>query len=473
MSSDDIVIRVEDLGKCYQIYKQPQDRLKQFIMPTFNRLVGRQKTYYQSFWALQNISFEVRRGQSIGILGQNGSGKSTLLQIITGILAPTYGTVEVHGRIGALIELGSGFNPEFTGRENVYLNGALLGLSRQEIEQKFDQIASFADIGQHLEHAVKTYSSGMMLRLAFAVQMAIEPEILIIDEALAVGDAKFQLKCFRRLADLKENGTTILLVSHAIETVKSFCDIGLVLEGSKLIFKGDAKRAATKYFSILFSEQNQQTPEREQAKKYEDTQENKTSLFEHTFLKTKKASTVYVMHVKQRDMNCHTFGVGGAQLNYLEIHGLNQGNTLISGQEIRVICQFSWEIDKLQQLIEKGIKEKNITLGISLADKKGNYIFGCNGFDTGLEIDYQNNSNCTVEFILKIPQLIEGDYFITIAIAFGNLSNHVQLKWYDCFIQMKIVKAEKNVFGLIALDYEMNILNYNGIMNEQTTTTNI
>jgi len=225
MSCNDIAIQVDNIGKCFEIYKQPQDRLKQLVFSSLCHVLKRKPPiYYEPFWALQNISFEIKRGDSVGVIGQNGSGKSTLLQLITGILAPTYGKIEVKGKIGALIELGSGFNPEFSGKENVYLNGSLLGLSNHEIERKFDQIAAFADIGEHLERAVKTYSSGMMLRLAFAVQMAVEPDILIIDEALAVGDAKFQLKCFRRLAELKENGCTIFFVSHSIETVRSFCD---------------------------------------------------------------------------------------------------------------------------------------------------------------------------------------------------------------------------------------------------------
>jgi lipopolysaccharide transport system ATP-binding protein len=179
--------------------------------------------YFREFWALDNISFNVKRGETVGILGSNGSGKSTLLQIICGTLSPTSGTVQTHGRIAALLELGSGFNPDFTGKENVYLNAAVLGLTQEEINKRYDDIVNFAEIGDFINQPVKTYSSGMTVRLAFAVQSQIEPDILIVDEALSVGDAKFQAKCFDRLRQLKENGTSILLVTHSSEQIVSHC----------------------------------------------------------------------------------------------------------------------------------------------------------------------------------------------------------------------------------------------------------
>lgn len=200
MSSEEIVVHVESVSKRYEIYEAPRDRMKQFILPRLQRAAGlAAREYFREFWALRDVGFDVRRGEAVGILGRNGSGKSTLLQIVTGTLAPTLGSVAVKGRIAALLELGSGFNPDFTGRENVYLNASLLGFSRDEIDRKFDAIAAFADIGDHLDQPVKTYSSGMLVRLAFAVQVQVEPDILIVDEALAVGDALFQKRCFQRI----------------------------------------------------------------------------------------------------------------------------------------------------------------------------------------------------------------------------------------------------------------------------------
>jgi lipopolysaccharide transport system ATP-binding protein len=238
MSSNNFAIKVEDLSKCYHIYNQPQDRLKQSIIPRLQMLAGRTPSaYFREFWALRGVSFEVEKGKTVGIIGRNGSGKSTLLQLICGTLTPTHGLIWTHGRVAALLELGSGFNPEFTGRENVHLNGAVLGLSRDEIESRFDDIAAFADIGDFIEQPVKMYSSGMVVRLAFAIQAMVDPDILIVDEALAVGDEKFQRKCFARLEELKSRGTSILFVSHSVEQIIELCEKALLLEhGSRLMY---------------------------------------------------------------------------------------------------------------------------------------------------------------------------------------------------------------------------------------------
>jgi len=254
MSSDPIAIQVENLGKCYHIYNQPSDRLKQAIVPRISWLLGRPPSaYYQEFWALHDVSFEVRKGETVGVIGRNGAGKSTLLQLICGTLTPTIGSVQTRGRITALLELGSGFNPEFTGRENVFLNGAILGLSQDEISQRFDAIAAFADIGEFIEQPVKFYSSGMVVRLAFAVQAMVDPDILIVDEALAVGDERFQRKCFHRIEELKNNGTSILFVSHSAPQVVELCDRALLLEqGRRLLFSNplDVTRA---YHRLIYA----------------------------------------------------------------------------------------------------------------------------------------------------------------------------------------------------------------------------
>ena len=198
--SSEISIKVENLSKCYQVYEQPRDRLRQFVMPRIRRMAGlKPKQYFREFWALRDVSFEVKKGETVGIIGRNGSGKSTLLQMICGTLNPSSGSITGTGRISALLELGSGFNPEFTGRENVYMNAAVLGLDKEEIDARFDGIAAFADIGDFIEQPVKTFSSGMVVRLAFSVAINVDPEILIVDEALSVGDELFQRKCFSRI----------------------------------------------------------------------------------------------------------------------------------------------------------------------------------------------------------------------------------------------------------------------------------
>lgn len=254
-NSDTLAIRVNDLGKCYHIYNQPIDRLKQAVAPRLARLFRKPaQLYYREFWALRNIKLEVRKGETIGIIGRNGSGKSTLLQLIAGTLTPTTGTIESQGRIAALLELGSGFNPEFTGRENVYLNGAILGLSQEEIKSRFNEIAAFADIGDFIEQPVKFYSSGMIVRLAFAVQAMVDPDVLIVDEALAVGDERFQRKCFKRLRELKAQGTSILFVSHSPQQIIELCDRAVLLEQGQQMLISDPLKVVRAYHKFLYAD---------------------------------------------------------------------------------------------------------------------------------------------------------------------------------------------------------------------------
>jgi lipopolysaccharide transport system ATP-binding protein len=269
MLSDELAIRIQNLSKCYQIYEKPQDRLKQAIWLKMGRTVSRilrifgncitlpSRPYYREFWAIRDVSFKVKKGETVGIIGRNGSGKSTLLQMIAGTLTPTSGNIKVQGRIAALLELGSGFNLEFTGRENVYLNGAILGLSREEIDRRFDAIADFADIGEFIDQPVKTYSSGMMVRLAFSVSVNVEPDILIIDEALAVGDAAFQFKCIDRLERLTRSGVTLLFVSHDLSTVKAFCNHVIYLDQGVIRAIGNTDEVAELYLLDLKDSQKQ------------------------------------------------------------------------------------------------------------------------------------------------------------------------------------------------------------------------
>ena len=269
MSSDDISIRVSNLGKCYQIYERPQDRLKQSLVPRLRRRLGQPAPdYFREFWALRDVSFEVRKGETVGIIGRNGSGKSTLLQIICGTLTPTTGTVETSGRVAALLELGAGFNPEFTGRENVYLNGSVLGLSREEIDERFDAIAGFADIGVFIDQAVKTYSSGMYVRLAFAVAVNVNADILVVDEALSVGDMYFQAKCMAHMKRLMESGLTVLFVSHDVAAVKALCRRAVYLDGGKAVSLGATEEVVEAYYGAgvkagqrLVSESDRAAPE--------------------------------------------------------------------------------------------------------------------------------------------------------------------------------------------------------------------
>lgn len=243
-SSNSFAIEVKNISKRYQIYDKPIDRLKQFLSSGKN-------VYYRAFDALHNINFEVRKGQTFGIVGQNGSGKSTLLQIIAKTLTPTDGEIKVNGRVAALLELGSGFNPEYTGRENVYLNGSILGLSKEEMDARFIEIEKFADIGEFIDQPVKTYSSGMYVRLAFAVAINVDADILIVDEALAVGDMFFQVKCYKKFEEFKKQGKTILLVTHDLSSVIKYCDNVLVLNDGESLGVHKAKEGVDLFKKLV------------------------------------------------------------------------------------------------------------------------------------------------------------------------------------------------------------------------------
>lgn len=250
--SSDIAIKVQNLYKCFEIYEKPYHRLLQMLHRGHRR-------YFREFWAVKDISLEVGRGETVGIIGRNGSGKSTLLQMICGTLNATSGTIETNGRIAALLELGSGFNPEFTGRENVYMKSSILGLTSEEIDDRFASIAEFAEIGDFIEQPVRTYSSGMMVRLAFAVAINVDPQILVVDEALSVGDERFQRKCFARIESIKESGATILFVSHSGGTIVSLCDRGILLDKGEKIIEGLPKKVVGEYHKLLYAPEKKHT----------------------------------------------------------------------------------------------------------------------------------------------------------------------------------------------------------------------
>lgn len=242
----DIAIKIKNLTKIYKLYEKPMDRMKEALSLS-------KKTYSREHYALNNLSFEVMKGDTVGILGTNGSGKSTLLKIITGVLTPSSGEIEVNGKISALLELGAGFNPEYTGLENIFLNGTMMGYKKEQMENRVSSIIDFADIGDFINQPVKTYSSGMFARLAFAVAINVDPEILIVDEALSVGDVRFQTKCINKMKELKENGTTILFVSHATEQVKRFCTKALWIHKGNVVVQGEASEIVDRYESFMLN----------------------------------------------------------------------------------------------------------------------------------------------------------------------------------------------------------------------------
>ena len=397
---NDIAIQVSNLSKCYQIYNSPRDRLKQFVVPRIQRLAGKAaKQYYSEFWALKDVSFEVKKGETVGIIGRNGSGKSTLLQLICGTLNPTGGSIQTQGRIAALLELGSGFNPEFTGRENVYMNAAVLGLAAEEINARFDDIASFADIGDFIEQPVKTYSSGMFVRLAFAVNIMSTPEIMIVDEALAVGDMAFQAKCMTALNRIQDRGATVLFVSHDISALKSLCSRGVYLEHGIVQAIGPAGDVAELYVRKMREEMNAEHCKHAHAAP-EFVPEN-TEITGATLQSLDKSGIV----LKRSDefdkrVAAFRYGSGGARITYVEL--LNMDNEPIQSVE------FNQEV-KIRIYVEAST-EQTISVNFNIFDDKKIHLTGCAFPHAGHEfLNTASGGLYLVEYVLRLP-LQEGNY---------------------------------------------------------------
>jgi lipopolysaccharide transport system ATP-binding protein len=404
MSSNDYSIKVDHLSKRYHIYSRPEDRLKQSILPRMQALVGRlPKTYFHEFWALRDVSFEINKGETVGIIGRNGSGKSTLLQLICGTLNPTSGKVITNGRIAALLELGSGFNPEFTGRENVYLNGAILGLEREDIDARFDDIAAFADIGEFIEQPVKMYSSGMYVRLAFAVNIMSEPDIMIIDEALAVGDMKFQAKCMTALTRRQEAGTTVLFVSHNIGAIRSLCSRGIYLEHGELKSMGTAADVSERYLRMIREEMNveqQGLPATSSSlslgKGIDKTEEQPAQV------SGLKRSEEFDRRVAQ-----FRYGTGEAHITYAEL--LNMDNEPIS------MVEFNQNV-KIRIYFE--VYEQNLlSVNFNVRDNKKNNITGSNLLLADQSLLEVRPGDCyQVDYAVRLP-LAEGVYSIEVTLT--------------------------------------------------------
>lgn len=422
MSSNEIAIKAEGLSKRYEIYDQPGDRLKQFLFPSLRNLFRLSpKQYFREFWALRDISFEVKRGETVGIIGRNGSGKSTLLQIICGTLAPASGSVSTSGRIAALLELGSGFNPEFTGRENVYLNASVLGLASDEINSRFEDIVSFSGIGDFIDQPIKTYSSGMLVRLAFAVIAHVDADILVIDEALAVGDAFFTQKCMRFLRSFMKNGT-ILFVSHDTASIKNLCTSALWIESGVVVKQGSPKEVTEHYLQAFYEAQQGAGGLREQKieEVVSDISFDKEKDFRLEEINTSKLRN----NIRFFEFNpdAKSFGRGAATV--ISVALLDFSGTKLSwitGGE-KVILRVIVSID---------IELNSPIVGFFIKDRLGQNLFGDNTYlaskDAPLKCDV--NSNLQVDFVFNMPILPVGDYSITVAVAEGTQENHIQHQW--------------------------------------------
>lgn len=413
----DIAIRVTDLGKCYEIYETPHDRLKQFVLPRLRHLFNRpSKPYFREFWALKSVSFTIRKGETVGIIGRNGSGKSTLLQIICGTLTPTHGNVEVNGRVAALLELGSGFNPEFTGRENIYMNAAVLGLSKEMTDARFADIVAFADIGDFIEQPTKTYSSGMLVRLAFAVIAHVDADILVIDEALAVGDAFFTQKCMRFLRNFMKNGT-VLFVSHDTGAVRSLCSSAIWLANGKTLEQGKPKEVCEHYLEAIYASQQGKTaltpPKRNADRAAPVAQQDQRQKFLNA---SNLRNDIRVVNLSLED---NAFGMGGARITSVQLLDDNELPLawIVGGEQVTL---------KIQAITLVALDSPII--GFFLKDKLGQCLFGDNTYLSYMDAPVYSEAEQTLEalFSFQMPRLSMGEYTLTVAIADGNQEGHVQ-----------------------------------------------
>lgn len=417
--SNDTAIKVENLTKVYKLYDSPQDRLKEALNPL-------RKKYHRDFYALNDVSFEIKRGETVGIIGQNGAGKSTLLKVITGILTPSHGTVAVNGRISALLELGAGFNPLLTGIENIFFNGAIMGFSKEEINAKLDSILAFADIGAFIHQPVKTYSSGMFVRLAFAVAVHVEPEILIVDEALAVGDMRFKQKCFRKINEFKEKNNTILFVSHDLSMNITYCDTSIWLE--KGVVKGiDIPESIAKRYRAFMTGYSFETGA-------ETPVDSGTS----------SDSSNQTLMLDQVNPEAENFGDGAAEIVGISL--FDKWNKKVYIVRPKQTLRLMIKVRTRQEIFSP-------ILGFTLKDKLGAVVLQTNSFLLDQKIEKLDTDIARIfSFEFELPALNYGEYSISPAIASGTQDEHVQHNWvYDALVFQVVTGQNYDLQGYLCI----------------------
>ncbi|MBO9484013.1 ABC transporter ATP-binding protein [Salinisphaera sp. G21_0] len=440
-----VAIRVIDLSKVYQIYNQPLDRLKQLFFPFIRSLVGlKPKKYHRELYALHNISFEVKKGESVGIIGRNGSGKSTLLQIISGITNHTKGDIEVNGRVSGLLELGSGFNLEFTGRENIYLNGALFGIKKKEMDGYFKDILEFSEIGQFIDQPIKYYSSGMLMRLAFSVHAILEPEVLIIDEALSVGDIYFQQKCF---SHLKYNltGCSKIFVTHDMVALSALTERVVIIDGGYLVFDGELQKGIKTYNRIMHngSKINLLQNEKEGGEKKQEKPEKPE-------LQIKNAPDDRIIY--QKPPIEQITGIGNVYINEVAITVDGKINSVVRyGSVVEINMKVECLSDNTGQLV----------FGFFTRNRYSHRIFGQNSLSCNKEDILQKKGGYIVSFNFSWPRVESGEYTLTLGIGEINpftLTHEVQC-WINDFMAFSCLTDEPE-HGLLSVDlYNLNISN--------------
>lgn len=410
----DVVVKVEQLNKLYKLYDKPTDRL-------YEAFSIKHKKRYKEHYALRNISFDITRGETIGVIGTNGSGKSTLLKILTGVLNATSGNLDIKGSISALLELGAGFNPEYTGIENVYLNGTMLGFSKEEIDDRLDEIIAFADIGYFINQPVKTYSSGMFVRLAFAVAINVNPDILIVDEALSVGDIRFQQKCYRRIEMLKKD-KTVIMVSHDVASINKFCDRVIWLEHGELMGIGDPTKVCKEYQAYLMDSKLSQSKGEigKESKVYQDTYELRPIEEGIQVYGDQKAQVVAVGLFDEKNMPIEM---------------------ILPDTVVKFIVKIKYNEDIVNPIV-----------GFTINDRLGNIILQTNSYVLNQAIEVKDEYE-TYQFTFKIPELNEGSYTLSPAIASGVQEDHIQHNWaHDAQVFTIITKSNYSLQGILYMN---------------------
>lgn len=441
-------VEVNGLGKRYEIYSVPQDRLKQMIFPRVSRLFGRQpKEYFREFWALRNVDLKIARGETVAIIGQNGSGKSTFLQLVCGTLFPTEGQVTRNGRVAALLELGAGFNPEFTGEENVYLSGMLYGLTESQLKERYNSIIEFAEIGDFVSQPVKTYSSGMYVRLAFAIAAHVDADVLVVDEALSVGDVRFTQKCMRFLRDFQKRGT-LLFVSHDVGAVTSLCSRAVWLDRGEVRMDSNAKETVEAYLAQQHALDRSNLG---QAVKLAATKRAAKEIAEELDVVDKRWEMLRERGVGTRlevfefdpELADKAFGAGGATIRHVElVDSVGEQLSMVEGGEI-VELRISAEIHQpLEGLI----------FGFYLKDRLGQRLFGDNSYLTYLQkqVSAEAGAMLRASFRFRIPVMPVGAYSFDVAIASGHQHDHTQQHWIHDALTLRAADSSMR-HGLVGI----------------------
>lgn len=411
------IIQADKISKCFRIYRHPSDHLKELL--SFGR-----RRYHEPFWAVRDVDLSVERGACLGIIGENGSGKSTLLRIMAGVIRPTEGALDVRGRVSALLELGAGFNPLFTGRENIFLNASILGFTDAQTRERIPSIEKFAEIGEFVDRPVKTYSSGMFVRLAFAVAIHMDPDVLIVDEALSVGDIFFQQRCIRRIQHLKQQGVTIVFVSHDLGAVRSLADETIWMDHGRVYLAGKTDEVVSKYLAAMVTRGRKEIMEEEAIGK-------PLAAAEDLDISDEARARIprFITHLPNVD---HRYGNAKARIQGIGIYGQSGDPVAAVAQGDRICIRVSVEfIDNVE----------HPNVGFMLRNRLGEDVTGTNAMFEGMRLDSVHaGDRLSVDFVMDMPHLYGGFYYFCPAVADGALDQYEMCDWVDNAFAIEVIQ---------------------------------